>query len=94
LFGVGKSAVKFGCHRCQDDWAVSRNGPGLGEAPTAFYDGAKKAMHCLMCDEDFNAIAVACRNVDCEGKFAAAETAEYGAGKCFTCGEARDGYAL
>jgi hypothetical protein len=84
LFSVKKAAVKFGCHQCQDEWAVSRNGPGLAEAPTAFYDSKKKAMHCLICDADFAAVTRACDA--CDGKFAAVADAEYGAGQCFSCG--------
>lgn len=84
LFGVKKSAVQFGCHQCQDDWAVGRNGPGMEEAPTAYYDKAKKVMHCLICDADFAAVAKPCS--DCEGKFAAVDSAEFGAGRCFNCG--------
>jgi hypothetical protein len=86
MFGATKSAVKYGCHQCQDDWAVSRNGPALADAPTAFYNGAAKAMHCLICDEDFPAVLKKCASDGCNGKFAAAEDAECGAGRCFTCG--------
>lgn len=86
LFSVKKAAVKFGCHQCQDDWAVRRNGPGLSDAPTAFYDSKKKAMHCLICDTDFAAVAKACDNDECEGGFAADEEAAFGAGQCFSCG--------
>lgn len=89
LFGVSKSAVKFGCHACQDDWAVGRNGPSLQEAPTAFYDKVKKAMHCLLCDEDFAADLGTCSDKGCKGKFAAVHDAQFGAGQCFTCGELR-----
>ncbi|MGF7151888.1 hypothetical protein FHS96_005556 [Sphingomonas zeicaulis] len=35
LFGVKKSAFRFACHACHDDWAVSRNGPFPGTAPTS-----------------------------------------------------------
>jgi hypothetical protein len=90
LFGVSKSAIKFGCHECQDDWAVSRNGPGLLEAPTAFYVKTKNAMHCLICDEDFDAVFGICSDDSCGGKFAAADDAPFGAGQCFTCGECRE----
>lgn len=86
LFSVKKAAVKFGCHQCQDDWAVRRNGPGLAEAPTAFYEGKKKVMHCLICDADFAAVAKLCNADECDGKFAADEEAEFGAGQCFSCG--------
>jgi hypothetical protein len=85
LFGVKKAEVKFGCFSCQNDWAVSRNGPGVMEVPTAFYDKSKRAMHCLICDADFNTILKTC--TACHGKFAAPDAAEYGAGMCFTCGE-------
>jgi hypothetical protein len=87
LFGVKKSAVEFGCFKCQDDWAVSRNGPGLQEAPTAFYDKGGNAIHCLICDEDFAAVTKACGNDDFKGKFTASDDAEFGAGQCFSCGE-------
>lgn len=87
LFGAKKADVKFGCHQCQDDWAVGRNGPGLGEAPTAFYVNAKATMHCLICDADFPTILKPCDNGDCNGKFAAPDDADYGAGCCFSCGE-------
>lgn len=86
LFGVKKAAVQFGCHQCQDDWAVGRNGPGTAEAPTAFYDKAKKAMHCLICDADFPAVSRACCAENCDGKFAAVKSADFGAGQCFSCG--------
>lgn len=88
LFGAKKADVKFGCFSCQDDWAISRNGPGIGEAPTAFYKKADKAMHCLICDEGFAAILKTCES--CDGKFAAPDDAKYGAGRCFTCGEESD----
>lgn len=87
LFGVKKADVKFGCHQCQDDWAVGRNGPSLKEAPTAFYVKAKKVMHCLICDADFPAILKPCDKSDCNGKFAAPDDADYSAGCCFSCGE-------
>jgi len=85
LFGVKKAEVKFGCFRCQDDWAVRRNGPGVQEVSTAFYNKSEKAMHCLICNADFEAILEAC--VACGGKFAAPSEANYGAGQCFSCGE-------
>lgn len=85
LFGAKKADVKFGCFSCQDDWAVSRNGPSIVEVQTTFYDKSKKAMHCLICDADFDAILKTCDA--CDGKFAAPDTAQYGAGQCFTCGE-------
>ncbi len=86
LFGVKKAAVQFGCHQCQDDWAVGRNGPGPAEAPTAYYDKAKKAMHCLICNVDFAAVLKPCSSEGCDGKFVAVESAEFGAGQCFSCG--------
>jgi hypothetical protein len=85
LLGVRKSAVQFGCHKCQDDWAVRRNGPGIEEARTAFYDNAKKAMHCLICDEDFAAVAQSCPQ-ECDGSFIAPDDAGFGGGQCFSCG--------
>jgi hypothetical protein len=85
LFGVKKAEIKFGCFSCQDDWAVRRNGPGIMEVPTAFYDKSKKAMRCLICDADFDATLKTCAG--CDGKFAAPDAAQYGAGMCFTCGE-------
>ncbi len=85
LFGVKKADVKFGCFSCQDDWAVSRNGPSIVEVQTAFYNKSKRAMRCLICDADFEAILKTCKS--CDGKFAAPEAAQYGAGGCFTCGE-------
>lgn len=87
LFGVKKSAVSFGCHQCQDDWAVSRNGPGPVEAPTAYYDNVKSKMHCVVCDEDFETKAGSKACDDCGCAFIAPDSAEYGAGKCFSCGE-------
>ena len=86
LFGVKKAAIKFGCHQCQDDWAVRRNGPGLEEAPTAFYDNTKKAMHCVICDADFAAVTKPCDVDGCDGNFAACDEAAFGAGQCFSCG--------
>lgn len=87
LFGVKKGAVKFGCHQCQDDWAVSRNGPGIMEAPTSFYDSKQKMMHCIICHADFSTVSRSCGVNGCDGKFAAPEDAEYGPDQCFTCGE-------
>jgi len=86
LFGVKKAAVKFACFQCLDDWAISRNGPTAGEAPTAYYDGETSSMHCLICDADFPATARVCSKQDCDGKFAAPSTADFGAELCFTCG--------
>ena len=85
MFGVKKADVKFGCFSCQDDWAVSRNGPGIEEVPTAFYSKSKKAMHCILCGADFAAKLKTCDA--CDGKFVADDSAEFGAGRCFTCGE-------
>lgn len=87
LFKVKKSAVRFGCHACQDDWAVGRIGPAMQECPTAYYDKSLQAMHCLICDLNFDAVVQSCPDESCEGHFAAAATAEFGAGKCFTCGK-------
>ena len=85
LFGAKKADIKFGCFSCQDDWAVRRNGPSIMEVQTAFYNKSKKAIHCLICDVDFEAILKACNA--CDGKFVAPDVAQYGAGRCFTCGE-------
>lgn len=85
LFGAKKADVKFGCFSCQDDWAVSRNGPTIIEAQTAFYNKTNNAMRCLICNSDFNAILQTCDA--CGGKFAAPDNAQYGAGSCFSCGE-------
>lgn len=87
LFGVKKSAVEFGCHKCQDDWAIRRNGPGIMEAPTSFYNAEQKVMHCIVCHSHFAAVSKTCGIYGCEGKFAAPEDAEYGSDRCFTCGE-------
>jgi hypothetical protein len=86
LFGVKKSDVRFGCHKCQSDWAVSRNGPIIKETRTAFYDKSKKTIHCLICDEDFAALVQTCSSTDCDGKFISPDIAEFGAGQCFSCG--------
>lgn len=85
LFGASKSAVRYGCHQCQDDWAVSRNGPSLANAPSAYYDPEAKAMHCLICDADFPAVLKQCANGECKGKFAAVDVAQFGAEQCFSC---------
>lgn len=85
LFGAKKADVKFGCFYCQSDWAVSRNGPSVVEVQTAFYDKPTKSMHCLICNADFDAIMKTCNA--CDGKFAAPDDAQYGAARCFTCGE-------
>jgi hypothetical protein len=61
---------------------VRRNGPSLAEAPTAFYDGEKKIMHCLICAADFAAVAKLCKADGCDGKFAADLEAEFGAVTC------------
>lgn len=84
LFTVKKADVRFGCFTCQDDWAVSRDGPGIVEAPTAYYDSETKAMHCLACEADFETVSRDCD--ECDGPFAAPDAAENGAGRCFSCG--------
>ena len=87
LFGVSKSQLKYICHSCCDDWAIQRNGPWPSESKTAFFDGPKKAVHCLMCDSDFDAVPKSCPLGACSSKLAAPDNAEFGAGACFMCGE-------
>lgn len=88
LLGTKRSNVKFGCYQCQDDWAVSRHGPHIGEAPTAYYKNDEKQMHCLICDEAFAAVQKKCDL--CEGPFVVPDTAVFGAGHCYSCGESAE----
>lgn len=85
LLGVKRSNVKFGCFKCQDDWAVSRHGPSIVEAPTSYYKNAESVIYCLICDEAFPAIRKDCDF--CAGPFRVPDLASLGAGHCYSCGE-------
>ena len=89
LFGVKKSAVRYVCYSCADDWAVSRIAPWKGGAElTAYYDPDKGKMHCLMCSGDLDATMDPCCVNGCSSKFTAVldETFD-GVHWCFVCGD-------
>lgn len=90
LFRVTKAAVDYACHRCLDDWAISRNGPRATGAKTAYYRRSDKVIHCLMCGGDFAVGSGSCPTEDCSSKFIAAANAEFGSGACFKCGRKVD----
>lgn len=86
LFGVTKAAVDYACHKCLDDWAISRHGPYASEANTAYYRSSGKVVHCLMCGGDFQVGVGPCSRPACGSKFVAPDQADFGAGGCFRCG--------
>ncbi|WP_447755740.1 hypothetical protein [Sphingopyxis fribergensis] len=85
LFGVPKANLKFACHGCLDDWAISRNGPYASESKTAYYFSDDEMMHCTMCNEKFEAVARVCAEKECSAKFAAPPNAKVGSDACFGC---------
>lgn len=84
LFGAKKADVKYSCHMCHADWAVSRNGPVPKDSPTANYSAG--VMHCILCDSTFQAVASKCAKKGCGGKFAVSDKSAKHVGSCCSCG--------